>query len=177
MQEKLTQARPYAAAAFDFAVEHGDVDAWAATLDALARIVKDRNMAFLIGHPKVGHAQLMGIMDELFGAGLSAPCRNFIDALVGAERLELAPEIATLFAEHRARAAGRVKVEVRSAYPLSTAEQGRIDAAIRARLGKDCEVESAVDPALIGGAVIRIGDSVIDLSLRGRLTALAQTLA
>jgi F-type H+-transporting ATPase subunit delta len=66
---------------------------------------------------------------------------------------------------------------VTSAYPLSEAEQGRIDAAMRARLGKDCTVEAHVDGTLIGGAVIKIGDSVIDLSLRGRLAALAQQLA
>lgn len=176
MQEKLTIARPYAAAAFAYAVEHGEVEAWSATLQTLATAVSDPVLAALIGHPKVSKAQLLDLVGSLFGDRLAAGPRNFVEALIQAERLELAPEVAQLFERSRAQAAGRVKVEVTSAFALSDAERGRIDAAMRGRLGKDCQLEATVDPALIGGAVIKIGDSVIDLSLRGRLTALGQQL-
>ena len=86
----------------------------------------------------------------------------------------MAPEIAQLFERSRAKAEGQVKVEVISAYALSDAETVKLIAAMRGRLGKDCKIEATVDPSLIGGAVVRVGDSVIDLSLRGRLTALVQ---
>jgi len=174
MQEKLTIARPYAAAAFAYAVEHGEVPAWSATLQTLATAVSDPALAGFIGHPKVSGAQLLDLVSDLFGTQLSTAGRNFIATLIETERLELAPEIATLYERSRAQAEGQVKVEVISAFPLSEAERARIDAAMRGRLGKDCKIEASVDSALIGGAVIKVGDSVIDLSLRGRLTALAQ---
>ena len=174
MQEKLTIARPYAAAAFAYAVEHGEVPAWSATLQTLATAVSDPALAGFIGHPKVSNAQLLGLISDLYGSQLAAAGRNFIATLIESERLELAPEIATLYERSRAKAEGQVKVEVISAFALSDAERTKLNAAMRGRLGKDCKLEASVDPALIGGAVIKVGDSVIDLSLRGRLTALAQ---
>ncbi len=174
MQEKLTIARPYAAAAFSYAVEHGEVEAWSGLLKTLATAVVDPTLAACIGHPKVSNSDLLGLVSDLLGAALTPACRNFLAALIDAERLELAPEVAQLFERSRAQAAGQVKVEVISAFPLSEAERAKLDAAMRGRLGKDCKIEAAVDPALIGGAVVKVGDSVIDLSLRGRLTALAQ---
>jgi len=174
MQEKLTIARPYAAAAFAYAVEHGEVPAWSANLQTLATAVSDPALAGFIGHPKVSREQLLSLVCDLFGTQLSAAGRNFIAALIESERLELAPEIAQLYERSRANAEGQVKVEVTSAFPLSDTERAKIDTAMRSRLGKDCKLEASVDAALIGGAVIKVGDSVIDLSLRGRLTALAQ---
>ncbi len=177
MQEKLTIARPYAAAAFDFAAEHDQVDAWSEMLGALALTVSDAALEGYIGHPQVTDEQLLGLLDDVLGDRLNDAGRNFVRALIEAERLELAPQIAELFERRKAEAAGVVNVEVTAAYALSDAEQQKIDAAVRARLGRNCRVESRVDSALIGGAVIKIGDSVIDLSLRGRLDALAQQIA
>lgn len=176
MQEKLTIARPYAAAAFAHALQENATAAWSELLRVLALAVADPGLAPYIGHPKVSKAQLMDVLAGVLGARLTPTGRNFVQALQDAERLELAPEIAELFERRRAAAAGRIEVEVTSAYPLSPAEHGRIDAAMRARLGRDCTVAARVDGSLIGGAVIKIGDSVIDLSLRGRLSALAQQL-
>jgi len=176
MQEKLTIARPYAAAAFSYAVEHGELEAWSAALKTLASAVGDPSLAAFIGHPKVSNAQLLTLIGELYGAGLKPALRNFVSALIDAERLELAPEVTLLFERHRAQAAGQVKVEVVTAYALNDGERSKIDGAMRARLGRDCKLEMEVDPTLIGGAVVKVGDSVIDLSLRGRLTALAQQL-
>lgn len=177
MQEKLTTARPYASAAFAYAVEHGETDAWSNLLDALAKAVADPTLAHYIGHPRVSREQLEDLIADVLGARLSSAGRHFLKALIESERLELAPEIAELYERHRAAAAGQVKVEVTSAFPLNDAERKHLDDAMRARLGKDCRIEANVDAALIGGAVIKVGDSVIDLSLRGRLDALAQTIA
>ena len=112
----------------------------------------------------------------MLGARLDQARRNYVKVLIESERLEIAPQIAELFERRRADAAGLVKVEVSSAFPLSETERQTIDAAMNSRLGRKCTVEASVDEALIGGAVIKIGDSVIDLSLRGRLTALGQQI-
>lgn len=176
MQEKLTIARPYAAAAFRYAVEQGRVDDWSVMLEALAIAVSDPDLSQLIGHPKITGEQIVDLMADILGGRLTDESRNFIQVLVEAERIELAPQISELFERRRANAAGLVTVEVTSAYPLDASESRRISDSISARVGKACELETAVDPQLIGGAVIKIGDSVTDLSLRRRLSDLGQDL-
>lgn len=177
MQEKLTVARPYAAAAFDYAAEQGDIEAWSSMLAALAEAVQDSSLAACIGHPKVSDAQLRELLTELLGGRLNEARGNFLGALIEAERLELAPQIAELFERRKAAAAGVLNVEVVSAFPLSDSERQKIDQALQARFGRSCSVEAKTDSALIGGAVVRIGDSVIDLSLKGRLATLEQQIA
>lgn len=176
MQEKLTIARPYASAAFNYAEENGQIDDWSTMLSALAGAVSNPGLARLIGHPKITGDQLVALMSEILGNSLNDEGRNFIRVLVEAERVVLAPQIAELFERRRADAAGVVTVDVASAFPLNEEECTRISEAISARIGKACEIETSLDPQLIGGAVIKIGDSVIDLSLRRRLSELAQDL-
>lgn len=176
MQEKLTIARPYASAAFAYAKEQGQVNEWAAMLTALAEVVSHADMQPLIGHPKVAKADLFALMKASLGTSLDAKRENFLHVLIDAERIQLAPEITELFERAKTAAEGVVDVEVISAYPVSDAEQDKIAAAIRARSGQQCEVRAEVDESLIGGAVIRVGDSVIDISLKGRLQALTQRL-
>jgi len=176
MQEKLTIARPYAVAAFDFAEDANDVAAWSAMLDALANAVVHPDLMPLIKHPRVSDDLLRELLTDIIGGHLNDKRTNFISALLDAERLELAPEIAELFERHKATAEGVADVRVESAYEITTAEKDRIAATVRARVGKECEVTTVVNPDLIGGAVIKVGDSVIDISLRGRLRALEQRL-
>ena len=177
MQENLTIARPYAAAAFQYAGEHDAVDQWSDMLNALSIAVADEALTLLIGHPKVSDAAMLDILAEVLGSRLNDAGRNFIGALLQAERLELAPQIAEMFERRRAEAIGVANIEVTSAFALTDAELEKIDSAVQARIGQRCQVNAAVDPGLIGGAVIKIGDSVIDLSVKGRLTALEQQLS
>jgi F-type H+-transporting ATPase subunit delta len=177
MQEKLTIARPYAQAAFGYASAAGDVAAWSSALHTLAAVVEHPQLRQLIKHPRVTNEQIQEILCELLGAQLDEKRTNFIQTLLEADRMDLAPEIAQHFERHKAAAEGVVDVQVESAFELQEAEQKRIADAIRMRVRKDCVVTSTVNPELIGGAVIRVGDSVIDLSLRGRLRALTQRLA
>ncbi len=176
MQEKLTIARPYAMAAFGFAEDAGDVAAWSSMLDALASAVSHPDLMPLISHPRISSSQLVELLQDIIGAHLNAQRTNFINTLVDAERLALAPEIAELFERRKAAAEGVADVQVETAFEISEAEQDRIASAVRERVGMACEVTTVVNPELIGGAVIKVGDSVIDISLRGRLRALEQRL-
>ena len=177
MQEKLTIARPYAMAAFSFAEEANDVAAWSTMLDALANAVVHPDLMPLIKHPRVSDELLHELLCEIISGQLNDKRTNFISALLDAERLELAPEIAELFERRKAAAEGVADVQVETAFEISQLEQDRIAAAVRTRIGKECEVTTVVNPDLIGGVVIKVGDSVIDISLRGRLRALEQRLA
>jgi len=176
MQEKLTIARPYAHAAYGFAAENNDVPAWSAMLSGLAEAVVHPDLEPLIAHPRVTSAQLQEILGEILGSLLNEKRANFISALLDAERLELAPEIAELFERQKAASEGVVDVRVETAFEMSDAERERLVKAMRERLGKDCELTSTVNADLIGGAIIRVRDSVIDISLKGRLRALEQRL-
>ena len=176
MQEKTTIARPYAQAVFEIAQEAASIGEWSAGLALLQRIVADKQMRLLLNNPNVSHQQLQDLVIEIGAEGFSQPFRNFIKVLVSASRLQYAPQIAELFDARRAEAEGTIDVEVSSAYELDQAQQDSIARSISARLGKKVRISSIIDESLIGGAVIRAGDSVIDASLRGRLTELSNDL-
>jgi F-type H+-transporting ATPase subunit delta len=177
MQENLTIARPYALAAFGFSVDETDQSAWSTMLESLANATSHRDMQPLLTHPKITKSQLKELLTEILGAELNPHRENFLSALIDAGRLSLAPEISTLFEEYKAAADGVVDVTVESAFEISAAEQEHIASVLREKLGRQCKLSALVNPNLIGGAVIRAGDSVIDISLRGRLQALQQQLS
>ena len=176
MQEKLTIARPYASAAFSYAQQTQQVAEWSNMLNALAQVVEHPDMRPLIGHPRVAKSELSDLFKSALGSLLDAKRENFLQVLLDAGRIKLAPEIAELFEREKTKAQGVVDVTMVSAYPTEPNEESKIAAAVKSRTGKECEIRTEVDESLIGGAVIRVGDSVIDISLKGRLQALAQKL-
>jgi len=176
MQEKTTIARPYAQAVFEIAQDTTSISEWSDGLALLQRIVADKQMRLLLNNPKVSHKQLQDLVIDIGAEAFSQPFRNFIKVLVSASRLAYAPQITNLFAAMRAEAEGTIDVEVVTAYELDQAQEDSIAKGISARLGKKVKISSIIDKSLIGGAVIRAGDSVIDASLRGRLTELSNDL-
>lgn len=176
MQEKLTIARPYASAAYAYAQQSQQVTEWSEMLSSLAQVVEHPDMRPLIGHPRVAKAELTDLFKSALGALLDAKRENFVQVLLDADRIDLAPEVSELFEREKTKAQGVVDVTMVSAYPTEQSEQDKIAAAVKSRTGKECEISTQVDESLIGGAVIRVGDSVIDISLKGRLQALAQKL-
>ncbi len=176
MLENATIARPYATAVFELAQETGQVEAWSAMLGLLSLIVSDNSLRALIANPKVSRQQLQELVFDVCGDELSGAGQNFVKVLVQAERLQYASYIKDLYEQLRAAAEGKVEVEVVTAYTLDERQQAGIADTISARLGKRVSVRTAVDETLIGGAVIRAGDAIIDASLRGRLGELRNEL-
>lgn len=176
MQERLTIARPYAEAAFDIATEAGAVDEWSGQLATLAAIVRDSRIAMVVSDPRVSRARLVELVTGIAGADFSDDVTRLIKVLVESGRLALAPELSTLVERARAEARGVAEVELTTAWEVTEEQSGRIGEAIRGRLGRDVTVTASVDDSLIGGAIIRVGDSVIDASVRGRLRELASSI-
>ncbi len=176
MLDNITIARPYAQAVFEHAREEGDIPQWSALLKRLAMIVSDPQMRVLFGNPKVSHEQLEELVCGLCNESLSATGRNFIKILIQAGRLRQAAGISALFEDMWAEAEGRMEIDVITAYELDSGQENRISAAMAKRLKKKITVLPAVDTSLIGGIIIRAGDSVIDASLRGRLVKLRNEL-
>lgn len=174
--QTTTAARPYAQAVYDLASEQNALTAWSSTLALLSQIACDANMRVLIKDPRISKQQIATLIHEVAGSGLDEQGRNLVSLLAERERLGLVPEIARLYEQHRADAEGSIDVEVITAYALESAQEAGIAAAVKQRVGKEVNVSTRIDASLIGGAVIRMGDSVIDLSLRGRLDALRSTV-
>ena len=177
MQENITIARPYARAVFEQARADNDLAPWSTMLALLGRIVADPLMRTLIKNPKVSHDQLTNILLDICGSSFNEKGKNFVRILVESGRLVVAKQISVFYEELKAEAEGVAGVEVISAYPLEDRQQEQIRKVMAKRLGKNIEITTHVDQSLIGGAIIRAGDSVIDASLRGRLQQLSRIIA
>ena len=176
MLENSTIARPYATAVFELAQETGQVEEWSAMLGLLGVLTSDKDMRQLITNPRVSRQQLQNLVFDVCGAGLSDLGRNLVKLLVGAGRLQYTANIKDQYEQMRAAAEGKVDVEVVTAYTLDQQQQDSIAEIMAGRLSKQVNIVTSVDESLIGGAIIRAGDSVIDASLRGRLTELRNEL-
>lgn len=178
MSQALTLARPYARAAFAIAREDASFAAWSGALGFAARVAADPRVAALLVHPRLEDGDAVTLLaPETAEGGDGGKFASFLALLADNRRLALLPEIAGLFDELRAEAERIVKATVTSAAELPVGELDAIRAALKRRFGREVEIETAVDEALIGGAVIDAGDVVIDGSLRGKLSRLQSALA
>ncbi len=173
MAEDRTIARPYAQAAFERAREQGDLRHWSEMLALAAAVVSAPEMQALLGSSRLTRSRLADLVIEVCADGLDAEGRNLIRLLAEYRRLGLLPEIASQYEALRAEAERSIEAEVLSARPLEPAQQERLAAALGKRLGREVRLQVKVDPTLLGGAIVRAGDLVIDGSVRGRLHKLA----
>ena len=176
MAERATIARPYAKAAFEYARGANDFAAWSQALARLAEIVADRRVTALTKSPQWSAADVVSLITDVAGASLNAGMQNFVRVLAENHRLLLLPEIAAHFEEFRSAVENTVDVEVVSAVKLDAAQSDKLSAALAKRLKRNVRMKNSVDATLLGGAVLRAGDLVIDGSLKGRLERLATEL-
>ena len=176
MAEAITVARPYAQAAFQFASAQQTLKDWSEMLELLAAISSDAGMQELIDSPHLTEAQLADLFIQIGGDRINEKCTNFIRVLAANGRLKLLPEIAALFEIQRRDAEGTVQAQLVTAYPASETQQAEIIASLRKRLGREVELSCSTDAELLGGAIIRAGDLVIDGSVRGKLERLGTAL-
>jgi F-type H+-transporting ATPase subunit delta len=177
MAEKATIARPYAKAAFEYAREQNAFDRWSQVLASASAVAADERVAKLLTNPRVSADDLVGLISEAAGGALDGHGRNFIATLAHNRRLGLLPEIAAQFETLRAEVENVADVRVTSAVQLNEAQQQRLSSALKKRLKREVRLHCEVDPSLIGGAIVRAGDFVIDGSLRARLERLAGAMA
>jgi len=176
MAEKNTLARPYALAAFKQAQEEGKLDMWLGMLRFLSEVASEPSMVEIIKNPRVSKPNLTTLILDIVKGSLSRTGENFVRVVIDAGRMEVVQEILQLFEKEFNTFKKRNRIEVTSAYPLAFAHQQSIKAAMTKRLGLNVEISVTIDESLIGGVVVRVGDVVIDMSLRGRLTQLGLEL-
>jgi len=175
MSESLTLARPYARAAFASAQASGALGDWSNKLAVAAQIVSDPRVHALLGDPRLGNAELAGLLLPP-GESSAAPFAQFLALLVENRRAGLLPDITALYEELKRESERVLKVTVRAAVPVAEAQADAIRQALKKRFGRDIELDQRIDESVIGGAVIDAGDMVIDGSVRGKLARLEQAL-
>jgi len=174
--DSTTIARPYAEAAFEVAQEKKALGDWADALGTLAAIVEDPQISEQVGNPNVSGETLRDLIFGVAGEGLSKEMQGLVRLLAANKRLVLLPDIARLFDQMKTVAEGLRRVEIRSAYDVSAAEQQALTTTLKAHFGSEVELSVEQDASLIGGIVIRAGDVVIDGSVRGKLDQLSNEL-
>lgn len=173
----ITTARPYARAAFGYARDGDELDAFSDMLETAATLVEDSRLRALLTDPRLTRARRTEMLETLGGDHFDAPMRQLLRILGERDRLPILPEIREQFEQLRADHERRLTAEVVSARELDPAQQERIRAALAERTGQTVELVAKTDEQLLGGAVVRAGDRVLDASLQRRLQQLAQSLA
>lgn len=176
MAEAVTIARPYAVAVFRLAKEKNALVRWSEMLAFITAVANDAQMQVLNDDPRVPAEQVERVFLAVGGNRLDAQAANLIKLLVEYRRLGLLPEIARLFEEFKAADEGVVEAEITAAAQPDDAQIKALVSQLEARFKQKVVAHVNVDPEIIGGVKIVVGDTVIDASVRGRLQEMAYTL-
>ena len=176
MAEAITIARPYANAVFNIANDKGELKAWSELLAVFAQCVEDSEIAQMIASPSVTDEQVIDLMANVTGETVNDEARHFLMLLSENNRLSLLSDIAVIYEELRAEAEQVMTADVSAAKPLTEEQEANISAALKKRTGRDVTLNVEVDESLLGGAVIRAGDLIIDGSALGKLNRLANVI-
>lgn len=168
-------ARPYALAAFQYARETEQCVKWRNFLDGAAKITQSSAMMRLLNDPLVATQDILKIYSDLL-LPLDASQKNFLTLLSQNKRFLALPEINEAFLQHEASFQKSSTVKLITATKTTNEFQTSLAAALKKRTQHDIILKCDIDPSIIGGAIIRIGDRVIDASIRGKLNRLLETL-
>jgi F-type H+-transporting ATPase subunit delta len=175
MAENITLARPYARAAFELAREAGQLADWSVALKNMAQAAEHESLKPLLNDPGVSPQQL----SEVIVAACKlpdGPMCNFVRLLAEGRRLQTLVEIAAQFEVYRSEEEKTIDVEVTAAAELDEAQKKRLAESLQKRLGRSVRLHVSLDESLLGGAVVKAGDLIIDGSVRTRLSKLAQSI-
>ncbi len=176
MAETVTIARPYAEAAFRLAREQSALDRWSQMLHLLEIVVQNESIARGIGDPNFTNRQLENLVLGVCGEQLDGAGRNFVQVLVSNDRLGVVPAIRVLFEDLKREQEGILEAQITSAFALDDEQLSRLVRRLEAKYQRKVSAQVSVDPQLIGGVKIVVGDKVLDATVRGKLDAMAVAL-
>jgi F-type H+-transporting ATPase subunit delta len=177
MAELHTIARPYAQAAFALAREGNALQSWGAALQLAATVVTDAKVAAALDNPRLTAEDKSALLLSICGDRLDVEQRNFLRVLIDADRVALLPQVRTQFLELKDEAEGVAKARIESAFPMTDGQVAELTGALEKRFGRRIEATVVVDPALIGGARVTVGDTVVDGTVQAQLQAMARELS
>ncbi|AGW92381.1 MULTISPECIES: F0F1 ATP synthase subunit delta [Cupriavidus] len=178
MAETATIARPYAEALFRVASESsaGNLGAWSELVSEMGQVAANPDMKAIAGDPNVPGKKLAELFLSVLKSPLNDEARRFVQMLVENGRLTVMPEIAEQFHALKNAREGSSDVEITSAFPLDDQQLNDLVAALERKFGRKLHAQVAVDPSLIGGVSVKVGDEVLDTSVRSRLAAMQVAL-
>lgn len=176
MAEVSTIARPYAKAAFEHATESAELSQWSEALALAAAVTSDPDMKQLLASPALDSARKAELFIDVCGADLNDGVKNFITILAENKRLAALPAISQAFEVMKAQKEQAIDVQVITAFELTAEQQDILTQKLKSKWQKEVSIIQQVDSSLIGGVIIRAGDLVIDDSVRGKLTRLAEAV-
>lgn len=170
----LKIARPYAIAAIEFARSKQQLPSWKTFLQTAAQIAKDASIIKILANPAISSTKAFDLFHEVLASLVTPEQKNFLSLLAQNKRLVVLPEIAELFDAYYASLEKITAVRVITAVEIEKEFQQVLTQALAKRVQRDVTIKCEIDPSLLGGAVIHIGDRVIDDSIRGKLTRLLE---
>lgn len=176
MADNATIARPYAKAVFDYAQESNSFDEWTAVLAQLAAISNDESFSALVSDPRIEDSKVTELLIDLTKDVLPNGGTNFITLLVQNERLGSLVDVQQQYTDLVSIAKAIVTANVTTAIALTDDQKSSLTTALETRLGQKVVLEETVDPTLIGGAIVKTGDLVIDGTAKGRIEKLTTAL-
>jgi F-type H+-transporting ATPase subunit delta len=176
MAELSTVARPYAEALYSAAKGAGSLDRWVALTDELGSLVRHPQVADLVANPKLDAGQVFDVITSLLKSPLPAEGTNFLRLLIENDRLATLPEVARQFRILKNAADGVADCLIESAFALDDAQLGELLAKLATKFGLELKPEVRVDPSLIGGVRVTVGDHVLDTSVKSRLAQMQAAL-
>jgi F-type H+-transporting ATPase subunit delta len=168
MAELATVARPYAEALFRVA-QTGNLAAWAEVVSELAQIGANADVQAFARDPNVTGAQIADAVASLVKSPLTPEAKNFLHTLIEHGRLPLLPEIGVQFAALKNAAEGAADAHIDSAFPISAEQTAQLVQTLEKKFGRKLNPTVTVDPSLIGGVRVVVGDEVLDTSVKARL--------
>ena len=173
---RTASARRYADAAFEIALRDGALEAWRDSLAAAAAAIQVPEVGRIVQNPALPIDARREVVERAAGRELAGPVRNLVVLLLQRRRLDLIPRIAEEYQRHLDRRAGITRATITSAAPLAAEAIASVKDRLAELTGGPVEATVQVDPALLGGLVVRFGDRLIDGSVRGRLERLRAQL-
>jgi F-type H+-transporting ATPase subunit delta len=170
-------ARRYARAVFDLAQDRGELDQWQQRLNLLRAVFAEPQVQAIVANPAIPRQRRTEVIDVIDPDGLGAEGRNLAKLLIEGGRTAAITDIAEEFERLADDAAGRIRGTATTAVELDGNEQQKLARDLSSRLGREVRLAFRVDRAILGGLVLRLGDRLIDASLRSRLLQLRRTLA
>ena len=175
MADLITIARPYAKAAFDFAVEKDNVDQWLEMITFIGQVASNDSVVKML-KATTSASDMADLFIKVGGEQLNENGQNLIKVMAQNERLSVLPEVAVLFAQYRDDYLKQVDADVTSATELSDVQQADLAASLEKRLARKVKLNVSIDKSLVAGVIIRVGDLLIDGSVRGKLDRLSNQL-
>jgi F-type H+-transporting ATPase subunit delta len=178
MAELSTVARPYAEALFAAARDDkAGLDLWAALVNQMAQVAANADVREAMSDPRLGDAERAQAFAGLLQGEVPQSARNFIDLLVENDRLLLLPEIAEQFMALKNRHEGTAQANITSAFEMTPEQVKDLLSALELKFGLKLKPHVTVDPSLIGGVRVAVGDQVLDTSVQAQLARMRDTLA